>query len=65
MKVVEEGRHYLWSEGWAYEIRSQASDRTELIIAYDAVCKDPQVLYCDIDLDKLELSIIKKLLVNE
>lgn len=64
MKVIEEGR-CVWSGEWAYNIKSQASDRRELIMAYDAVCKDPQVLYCDIDLDKLELVIIKRLFDSE
>ena len=64
MHVVEEGR-CVWGGKWAYNIKSKAADRTELIMAYDAVCQDPQVVYCDIDLDVLELVIIKELLVSE
>ena len=66
MRVTKEGeRKWGNPDKTCYIIVSEAEDRTELIMAYEAVCKDPQVLYCDIDLDALELVIIKELLVSE
>lgn len=57
MQVIEEGDCL-----GGKMIKSRAKSRKELLEAYDNVCQssDSYVVYCEVDLDRLTLTIINK-----
>jgi hypothetical protein len=48
-------------------IISQAGSRKELVEAYDSICQasDAYVVYCEVDLDALTLTVINRRLESE